>query len=94
LIYKSNAAQKKFREYGGLNLVLSYCATNFANPLSREWALLCIRNACENNIENQTFINELQLQNISVVDEQMLADGIKVDINANTGTFKFAKVEP
>ena len=31
----------------GLLQILSMCSTDVSNPLRREWALLCLRNACE-----------------------------------------------
>ena len=44
--------QDELRESGCLATVLCHCATNFENPLAREWALLCVRNACEDEDAN------------------------------------------
>ena len=80
--------QDLFRNCGGLALVLSHCGTDFKNPLSREWALFCVKNACENNQESFRFINELRPQEI--IQDQALRDrGIRVEIDPHTGRFSF-----
>jgi len=53
-------AQDQLRDSGGLAIVLSNCFTDFNNPFAREWALVCIRNACEGNSLNQAYIESLQ----------------------------------
>ncbi len=65
------------------------CGTDFSNPLSREWALLCIRNVCADNIENQKFIEELKLQKV-VSSEFLEEHGLKVEMNSE-GKFKVEK---
>ena len=42
-------------------MVLPLCATDLDNPLAREWAMLCMRNVCEGNMENQAFVESLQV---------------------------------
>lgn len=73
--------------------MLSHCGTDFENPISREWALLCVRNACENHPGNQQFIHELQPQETVIQDEKLRAQGLKVEINKETGKFKFVQQE-
>lgn len=94
LVYRSRAAQDTLRESGGLAVVLSHCATDFSNPLAREWALLCTRNAAEGNIANQDFIDSLRPQSVSIQDEKMKQQGMNVELNPQTGKFKFTQTPP
>jgi hypothetical protein len=71
----------------GLNSVLCHCVTDFANPLAREWALLCVRNACEGNERIQEYIAGLKAQDAVVVDEALAAAGMQVRFDAGTGRF-------
>ena len=66
---------------------MSNCATDFSNSFAREWALLCVHNACLNNTENQKYIDSLQPQDISILNEQWKQKGLKVEINSKTGKF-------
>ena len=70
--------------------MLSNCVTDFDNPLSREWALICVRNACEDNELNQKFINDLNLVGV-IQDEVLSQQGIRVDINPLEGKLNFVK---
>lgn len=45
---------------GILKLVLSRITANINVPLAREWALLCIRNSCEECPRNQEYIDSLK----------------------------------
>ncbi len=83
-------SQNLLRECGGLAVVLSHCATDFANPLAREWALLCTRNACADCVPNQEYIESLRPQGVSIQDEEMKARGLEVQM---TDTGKFQLVE-
>lgn len=69
-------------------MILSYCATDFDNPLTREWALLTVRNACADNSFVQDYIDSLKPQNITIEDEQLKAKGMQVELNQQTGKFK------
>lgn len=69
--------------------MLSHCATDFGHPVSREWALLCVRNACEAHTGNQTFIQELRPQEVVIQDEKLREQGLRVEMNTETGQFKF-----
>ena len=76
LCYRCAEAQDHFRESGGFVVVLPLCATDLENPLAREWAMLCMRNVCEGNMQNQAFVESLQPQgNYEVRDEAMKAAG-------------------
>lgn len=91
LCYRCPAAQDSFRELGGFQAVLPRCATSFRNPFEREWALMCVRNACEGCLVNQQFIEALQPQGARVLDEET---GVGVEINGATGTFRFVSTAP
>lgn len=72
--------QNELRTSGCLAYVLSNCGTVFESPLSREWALFCIKSACEGNEENQKFIDSLKPQGV-IQDEILKAHGITVEMN-------------
>lgn len=91
LCHRCPAAQDAFRELGGFQAVLPRCATSFRNPFEREWALMCVRNACEGCLVNQQFIEALQPQGARVLDEMA---GVGVEINGATGTFRFVSTAP
>ena len=65
--------------------------TDFDNPLCREYALMTIRNLCEGNILNQQFIESLQPQQV-LQDPELLAKGIKIEIDPLSGKFKFHQI--
>lgn len=71
--------------------VLNHCSTNFDIPLGREWALLCIRNACEGNIENQQFIEQLKPQDVTLQDEKLKNMGYKVKFDQAKQKFNIQK---
>ena len=94
LVYRCEELQDDLRELGGLPVVLSRSATDFSNPLMREWALLCLRNACEGNQRNQKFIEELKLQ--AVVDRENVLgqQGVHLDVDRETGKITVVKTTP
>lgn len=94
LIYRCEELQDQLRELGGLPVVLSRAATDFASPLMREWALLCLRNACEGNPRNQTFIEGLKLQAVVDKDDIMGKQGVKLDVDKATGKITVVKTAP
>ena len=87
MIYDCRDLQNELRVCGGLAVVLSHCGTDFSNPLSREWALFCVKNACENNEENVNFIDSLKparvFQHVALESR-----GIEVNLDAD-GKLKF-----
>lgn len=89
LLYKCRYVQETLKELDAFPILLHYCATNFSNPTQREWGLICIRNACEDNQENQFFFRQLQLQGVEIVNEKWKELGISVDVNYDTGKFRF-----
>jgi hypothetical protein len=88
LMYGCKAAQDELRERSGLPLVLSHCGTDFENPLAREWALLCIRNACEGNEDNQRYIDSLKPQSVIKDDATLSRHGLSMEIDPQSGKFK------
>lgn len=89
LVHGSGAAQDSLRESGALAGVLNHCGTNFDNPLAREWALFCVRNACEGSEANQAFISSLQMQGAHVVNRELKEKGLRVEVCTETGKVKF-----
>lgn len=88
LLYHSRAAQDALLACEGLPVILTHCGTDFSNPLTREWALLCIRNACDGNDDVKAYIEQLQPQGV-IQDEEMAARGLRVELDATTGKFVF-----
>ena len=82
IIYDCKESQDELRICGGLATVLSYCGTDFTNPLSREWALFCVKNACDNNEENVNFIDSLKPTKVfqhAILESR----GIRVDLDCD-----------
>ena len=86
--YGCRTGQDKIYELGGIPLLLASCATDFDNPLAREWALMSIRNCCEGNTTNQDYIDGLKVQGVV-----QGMNGVNIDINTKTGKFQFKKEE-
>jgi len=87
LIYGSASAQDTFGSSGCMEAVLSRCATDFGNPLAREWALLCVRNACEGHAGNQAFVESLSVQGV-VPDKDLEKQGISLTVKAGKLSFE------
>lgn len=62
MVHKCKMAQDFLRTSDCLMVVLNHCSTNINNPLEREWNLMCVRNATENNLENQEFIRLIKVR--------------------------------
>jgi hypothetical protein len=77
--------------YEGVAIVLGMCGTNVYHPLRREWALLCVRHACETSESIRSFIESLQLQDTHIVDQNMKDSGMRVEVDQNTGKLRFQK---
>jgi hypothetical protein len=71
--------------------VLQNCSTDFENPLSREWALLCIRNACSGNLANQLFIENLKFEKVVDDGGVLAATGVSIEMDTKTGKFSYKK---
>lgn len=65
--------------------MLSNCGTDFQNPFAREWAILCVRNACDNSQGNQDFVASLRPQGATIVDPWLASQGLSVAIDKDTG---------
>ncbi|QRV88598.1 extracellular matrix protein 14 [Ceratobasidium sp. AG-Ba] len=60
LVHDDGSIQKRIRERGGVEVVLSMCAVDDRNPYIREHALFALRNLLHNNTENQDIVKELE----------------------------------
>ena len=56
LLYRRVECQAAVRELDLIGAVLQRCRDDERNPLLREWALLAVRNMCEDCAENQAVI--------------------------------------
>lgn len=59
LTYRNQRNQNLAREMGFLTTVLDSTVLDAKNPLLKEWSVLCIRNLCERNEENQRIIGNM-----------------------------------
>lgn len=89
LVYGCAEAQAALGEADGLLLVLSLCATDVHRPLRREWALICMRNACADCQSNQNAVEALTLQGVTVVNEQLKKSGLQVKFDKSNGSIRF-----
>lgn len=88
LTCKCVLAQEEIRQRGLLALVLSRTRTNFGLPLAREWAIVCIHNSCGDNLANQQYIADLQ------VEGKIRTDNVQINIDSKTGKFQFENINP
>lgn len=77
---------------GGLNCVLSLCTTDFDNPFAREWALFCVRNACDGNEQIRSYIESMKPQDIIITDQSLIDAGLRVAIDSQTGKLKVTEI--
>ena len=72
------------KERNGLHVLLSTTSMTYTCFTLREWAVVAIRSALENNITNQAVVAELQAR--SAVQSAALHDmGIQVDLDMVSG---------
>ena len=85
LLYRNPQNQQFFLHCGGFAAILPHCATNISIPLCREWGWLCIRNACERNTTNQSYLASLEARDaeVSIQDEYMKELGMKVKMEGD-----------
>ena len=60
------------RDEGYLPLFLNHCNIDETNPLIREWSLVALRNLCEGNAANQSYINALRPQGMDAASDTAL----------------------
>ncbi|XP_071961611.1 ataxin-10-like [Antedon mediterranea] len=79
MCFRHKDNQNKIRDLNGISLLLDNCSIDPHNPFISQWATLAIRNVCENNLENQRFIEEMKVQ--GVASNSMLQDmGIETEL--------------
>lgn len=61
MCFRRPYCQEEVLALGGVDMVLSNCQVEGANPLLREWSLVCIRNLCEQSESVRQHIASLQL---------------------------------
>lgn len=86
------AAQDRFAELGGAELVLASCAFDPECPGVREWALWAVRNMCEGNEGVQREIRELRPDK-TLQDEALRAGGQRLVLDGETGRFELAPAD-
>ncbi|KAL7998471.1 putative armadillo-like helical, Ataxin-10 domain-containing protein [Plasmopara halstedii] len=82
LCYRQKEHQDFIRENGYLSLFLNHCNVDETNPMIREWSLVALRNLCEQNVDNQKFIEALRPQGI---DEDSNVALEKANMHADIG---------
>jgi Holliday junction resolvasome RuvABC endonuclease subunit len=71
--------------------VLSFSVTDIEIPLTREWALLSIRNLCEESEEIRNYIQSLKPQEVVLEDEFLSKIKADIQLDPNTGKLLFNK---
>jgi ataxin-10 len=91
LSFRHSDHQDLVREGGYLSLFLNHCNIDETNPMIREWSLVALRNLCEGNEANQTYINELRPQGMDSASSATLEKAnMRADIGED-GKVKLAK---
>ncbi|EGZ25675.1 hypothetical protein PHYSODRAFT_485491, partial [Phytophthora sojae] len=82
LSYRHTDHQDLVREQGYLPLFLNHCNIDETNPMIREWSLVTLRNLCEGNEANQSYINALRPQGMDAASNAALEKTkMRADIN-------------
>ncbi|KAK6197402.1 spinocerebellar ataxia type 10 protein domain-containing protein [Scheffersomyces amazonensis] len=72
LAYENFEVQETIRQLHGLELVLSNCIIDDANPYIRERAIICLKYLLANNSENQKFVAALEAQGTNRANEEII----------------------
>ena len=80
LAWKNNEVKELVRKKGGLVAVLNQCMVDDDNPYIREYAILCIRNLLEGNLENQKEIGMLEVKEV-VKSEALMKAGYEAYVD-------------
>ncbi|RQM16112.1 hypothetical protein DD237_005030 [Peronospora effusa] len=93
LCFRHTYHQDLIRDEGYLPLFLNHCNIDETNPLVREWSLVALRNLCEGNEANQSFINALRPQGMDAASDTALEKAkVRVHIEED-GKVKLTKQE-
>ncbi|KAG6578112.1 uncharacterized protein IUM83_10480 [Phytophthora cinnamomi] len=91
LCFRHTDHQDLVREQGYLPLFLNHCNIDETNPLIREWSLVALRNLCEGNEANQSYINALRPQGMDAASNAALEKAnVRADISED-GKVKLTK---
>lgn len=71
MCFRHKRNQDKVRELKGIPVILQQCNIDCKNAFINQWAILAIRNLCEDNPENQAII--LSMKSHGVADNEALA---------------------
>jgi len=91
MCYEDRASQDEVREAGAIPLILACTNVDESNPFSKEWAILAVRNLCDNNLENQALIAKLQPQQVGSVPPELRQKGVGVKLDEHTGKIKVVR---
>ncbi|KAG2779947.1 hypothetical protein Pcac1_g9758 [Phytophthora cactorum] len=93
LSFRDTDHQDLVREEGYLPLFLNHCNIDETNPMIREWSLVALRNLCEGNEANQSYINALRPQGMDAASTAALEKAkMRADIGGD-GNVKLTKRE-
>lgn len=76
LLYKNVSAQEYLRKSDGLAALLDCAKIDNRNPFIMQWAIFAIRNALQDNQQNQQLVAQLRKQGIV---EENVIDNIRLD---------------
>ncbi|EEY53311.1 uncharacterized protein PITG_06952 [Phytophthora infestans T30-4] len=91
LSFRHTDHQDLVRNEGYLPLFLNHCNIDETNPMIREWSLVALRNLCEGNEANQSYINALRPQGMDAASTTTLDKAkMRADIGKD-GNVKLTK---
>ncbi|KAK3103078.1 hypothetical protein FSP39_016303, partial [Pinctada imbricata] len=83
MVYQHRANQDMVREMDGIALILDQTNIDGRNPFITQWAVLAIRNLCDNNQENKAVLASLKMEgldrNASILEEM----GINAEVRGD-----------
>ncbi|KAI8837449.1 spinocerebellar ataxia type 10 protein domain-containing protein [Chytriomyces cf. hyalinus JEL632] len=67
--FECQQAQDEIRRVGGIPVILNYSTMDDENPTMKEWSAFALRTLCDGNVENQRFIESMEIAGASTSSE-------------------------
>ncbi|XP_073001319.1 hydroxymethylglutaryl-CoA synthase-like [Typha latifolia] len=90
-LHRRKQVQDEVRQRNGILVLLQQCVLDEDNPFLREWGLLAVRNLLEENVDNQSEVAALELQE-SVVTPEIARLGLRVEVDKETRQAKLVNI--
>ncbi|CAI8013410.1 Ataxin-10 [Geodia barretti] len=83
LLYHCPHMQERIRMLEAIPLILNQCHLDHGNPYILQWAVLTIRNMCEDNPANQEMIAKLETRGVAEATAAQFRPGCEVEVTQN-----------